>query len=122
MNETYLTILGIVFGYLIFQFFVIPDFADGGDLRVISTIIILISFFFGLIISEVAPLGDSIVEIKQATNTRVGDQLVIQSEGFPTQIVTDIGLVDKEVQIRKTTPKNSWGGKLQESYTVEKTK
>ena len=71
-----------------------------------------------LLISGITPIGDVEDVVKKATNTRVGDELIIQSNGFPTQKITDIGFIDKPVNLTKRTNTNAWGGELSTEYIV----
>lgn len=88
------------------------------ELRQVSTFIGLIISLLMLIFSVIFP-GKDIVEIRPATNNRIGNELVIQADGYPTQISKSIELIDKEVQIKKISKRNVWGGGLSNSYEVE---
>jgi hypothetical protein len=118
MNETYLIITGVLLAYSITQF-LSPDFDRCGDFRGVSTVI---SFGIGclmLILSAVIPCGDEIYEIKPATNTKIGSELIIQTDGFPTQIIDNIKFIDQPVQVRKRQFQNAWGGGMDIRYEVE---
>lgn len=120
MNEPYLIVMLCLGLYLVIQICIVPDLGYTDDMFRIGSIIIGgIAFGFMLIFSGVEGLGDDIVEIKPATNTRVGNDLIIQSDGWPTQVVSDIKFIDKPVQIKKVTPQNAWGGDLPAIYYIE---
>ena len=72
-----------------------------------------------LLISGIAPVGFDEITTYPATNTRVGDQLVIQAENVPTQISSDISLIDKPVQIKEIHQHNAWGGGMGIKYEIE---
>ena len=118
MNEPYLLIMFLLLVVTIFAWSFGEDIGNsflGMGMMVLSPIVL----FFMLIISGVSPIGDSLIETKPATNVRVGDELIIQATGFPTQNVTNIKLIDKKVQVRKEITRNAWGGDIETIYTVE---
>ena len=75
-----------------------------------------------LILSGIAPIGNDLVEVKPATNTRVGNELMIQTQGWPTQVITDIKFIDKPVLVKKVIEQNAWGGDLLTTYIIEESK
>lgn len=120
MNEIYLTIMFFVIAGTILACCFADDLMEyfmGTGVLVVG--VGLFGSFTMLVFSGVLPLGEPLVDIRPATNTRVGDELIIQANGFPTQTITDIALIDKQVQVKKTTPQNAWGGDMVEQYTVE---
>lgn len=87
--------------------------------REVTTFLSLVTFGIMLILSTVLPIGDDIIEIKPAINTKVGNELIIQAEGWPTQVINDIAFIDKEVQVKKLIRQNTWGADMYPIYTVE---
>ena len=73
---------------------------------------------FMFIVSFPFPIGETKYEIRNATNTRMGDGLIIQAEGYPTQISTHLGFEERELQIKKVEYYNAWGHKLGPGYEV----
>ena len=116
MNETYLIIMGLLIVYCTIQF--INGAIDDYGFRGFSTFMLTIGAIVMLICSGLMPLGHDIVEYKTASNTRVGDELVIQATGYPTQNITDIRFIGKSVKVLKTTTTNAWGGRLIDTYSV----
>lgn len=116
MNETYLIVMGLLIVYCTIQYITGADFDYG--FRGFSTF--MLTGFAGimLILSGMLPIGDDVVEYKTASNTRVGDELVIQATGYPTQNITDIRFIDKPVRVVKITSSNAWGGGLSTTYSV----
>ena len=119
MNETYLIITGLLIGYCMVQICTGALGYQSSELRGVSTIILSGISLLMLLFSAVLPLGDELQEVKPATNTRVGNELIIQAEGWPTQVINNIEFIDKEVQIRQTRQRNAWGGGLGDVYQVE---
>jgi len=119
MNEILLTILILLLWYNVLQ--ICTGAFDYGvsQFREVSTLLTIIIFGFGLIFSIVLPTGYDKITMYPATNTRVGDQLIIQAENVPTQISSDISLINKPVQIKKISENNAWGGCLQVKYEIE---
>jgi hypothetical protein len=118
MNETYLIITGVLLVYSIIQF-LSPDFYRCGEFRGVTT---ALSFGIGalmVVLSAIIPIGDDIIEIKSATNTKIGNELIIQADGFPTQVIDNIKFIDQPVQVRKTQYQNAWGGGMNTRYEVE---
>lgn len=91
----------------------------GGEFRFYTTFYgaILSTVFW--ILSFVMPIGDKIHTTKPATNSRVGDVLVIQADGFPVQLTQNMAFIDKKVQIMEIQPTNAWGNKLEVGITYE---
>jgi hypothetical protein len=118
MNEIYLTIMVMVVTITIilwsFHELLIDSFFGSFSI-LLSTIVSAMM----LILSGAKPVGDDLIEIKPATNTIVGNQLIIQSKDYPTQVVSDIGLIDKKVQVKRVITQNAWGGDLETKYIVE---
>ena len=119
MNETYLIINGLLIVYCIGQIATGAVEYSSSVFRGVSTIILSGIAVAMLLFSAAFPFGYTSYEIKPATNTRVGNELIIQAEGWPTQIINHIGFVDKEVQIRQTHFRNVWGGGMNREYQVE---
>lgn len=62
-------------------------------------------------------------EYEDASNTRLADELIIQSATMPTQILHDTRLIDKKVQIVKSTYHNAWGNEVDiPTYEVKEIK
>lgn len=119
MNETYLFIT-----FTILVFGIVTAFSGwlGGNSKDSKGLLCFSSMFIGavmLLISGVAPLGDTVVQIEPASNTKIGNELIIQSSKFPTLIVNNIAFIDKEVQVKRTIDYNAWGCFLNEKYVVE---
>lgn len=121
MNEIYLIITGGVILYTLLQLVTGAVSYDSSELRGVSTIIIGGVGIFMLFFSAILIFGEYI-EVTPATNTQVGNELIIQAEGWPTQVVDRISLIDQNVQIKKITTHNAWGGKMQTTYEVESIK
>lgn len=111
MNETYLSVMFTI----IVATIIIWCFVDD----IIGTMVLTIASVVMFTASVIAPIGDDRIEIKPATNTRVGNELVIQAQGFSTQNISDIALIDKKVQVKKITTQNAWGRDLETTYIVE---
>lgn len=118
MNETYLIITGVLLAYSIAQFFS-PGFYNCGEFRGVTTIILFGIGCVMLLLSAIMPLGAGLIEIKPATNTKIGNELIIQADGFPTQVIDNIKFIDQPVQVRKLQFQNAWGGGLNTEYEVE---
>lgn len=118
MNEKYLIVMGVVIVYTLFQMLYNGAMYDMG-IKGVSTIITTIISGAMLILSGVLPIGEDIVDVKPASNTRINNELIIQAEEYPTQIISDIQFIDKPVQIKKITTQNSWGGDINTTYKVE---
>lgn len=117
MNDTYLIIMGVVVGYTLIQ--LSTGAVDDTGFRGLSTFITMIISVVMFVASGACPFGEDLIEVKSATNTRINNELIIQSVGFPTQIISDIQFIDKPVQIKKITTQNSWGGDITTTYKVE---
>lgn len=116
MNETYLIVMCMLIVYCAIQF--INGAMDNYGFRGFSTFILTIGSIIMLVMSGLLPIGDAVVEYKTASNTRVGDELVIQATGYPTQNITDIRFIDKPVKVVKTIATNAWGGYCFTTYSV----
>lgn len=121
MNTTYLIITGIILLYGIIQLST-GGFNSHNFPRWFSTLTSLVTGTVMLIVSFIGYTGEDLIEINPATNTRVENELVIQSEGCPTQVVNRIDLIDKNVQIKKVTKRNAWGDNMFTNYEVEEVK
>jgi hypothetical protein len=122
MNETYLIINILLIVYCIGQIATGAVEYSSSVFRAFSTIILSMIAVIMLLFSAAFPFGDTSYEIKPATNTRVGNELIIQAEGWPTQVINNIEFIDKEVQIRQTHFRNVWGGGMNSVYQVESIK
>jgi len=118
MNDKYLIVMGVVIVYTLFQMLYNGAMYDMG-IKGVSTMVTEIISVVMLILSGVLPIGEDIVDVKPASNTRINNELIIQADEFPTQIISNIGLIDKTVQIRKITTQNAWGGDMETTYQVE---
>jgi hypothetical protein len=116
MNETYLIVTGLLMTYCIIQ--ISTGAMDDYGFRGFSTFILSGFAVIMFVTSGFLPIGDSLVEYKKASNTRVGDELVIQATGFPTQNIVDIRFIDKPVRVVKTISTNAWGGGIRTTYSV----
>lgn len=121
MNITYLIITAVLLSYSIIQFST-GAFDSNNFLRWFSSGVSLVVGIIMLIVSFSGFTGEDLIEVKQATNTRFENELVIQAEGYPTQVVNRIDLIDKNVQIKKVTKRNAWGGDVVTNYEVEEVK
>lgn len=114
MNEYYIAIMFAI-SFLAFLRFTIIEECDGLAAIGFGVAFILLLFSFLL------PFGDMEVEEMAATNTQVGDELIIQVDGWPTQVENKISLLDKEVSVEKATLRNAWGGRYGTVYSVKLT-
>lgn len=89
--------------------------------RVFHTALVMVGSVVMLITSWALPIGETGITEHLATNTKVENELIIQSNGIPTQITTDIKFVDQPVKVVKIIPTNVWGIKLDGiiQYNVE---
>ena len=65
--------------------------------------------------------GKPITEYRSASSIRSGNEIIVQAEGFPTQIVSDMKFIDKKLMIVRTIRTNVWGSTHIDTpkYTVE---
>ena len=118
MNEQFIIILGVLALYCVINMMT-GCFDDNSDFRPISVIICAFAFVLGLLFSGILAIGETKEQVKPATNTRVGDELIIQAEGFPSQVISDMKFIGKEVQVKEIKYHNAWGGGLETKYEVE---
>lgn len=116
MNEIYLIIMGCVIIITIIGWITTDMLYAEGVKPSLVVLGIIVSFL--MILSSGMGFGIPTITTKNATNTRVGDELVIQAPGFPTQNVTDIKYVDKSVKITETITRNAWGGGIDVGYSI----
>lgn len=116
MNITYLIILAAITLYTVIQ--IATDAFDSYNFfRFSSTFISLTLSIIGLFLSFVAPFGEMKYEYYPATNTRVGNQFIIQSE-VQTLIETDIKFENMPVKIKKNIFHNAWGLHHSETFST----
>lgn len=118
MNELYLVIMFVVITMAVVlwcQFDSLMDYFIGFLSILISTCVSIVM----LALSIATPTGEDIVKIHTATNTKIGNELIIQANGVPTQVITDIKFIDAPVQIKEILYQNAWGSSLNTVYEVE---
>jgi hypothetical protein len=118
MNETFLIITGVVTAYWIIQLSTGAFDYDASLLRVISTMISVFASLLLIVTSILGNVGDKNVSYSEATNTRIGDEFIIQSE-FPTINLTDVKYENKPVRVKRTTSKNAFGVDRESFITYE---
>lgn len=116
MNITYILILSAITLYTVIQL-ATDAFDSNNFFRPFSTIISLALSVFGLFLSFVASFGEMKHEYYPATNTRVGNQFIIQSE-VQTLIETDVKFENMPVEIRKDIRHNAWGLHHSETFST----
>ncbi len=110
MNTAYLLITFYFLIYAILQL-VFGALSSGHEVRSISVVVSGIIGVVMLLLSVAAPTGFKKTDYFEATNTRIGDEFVIQSvkKEFETMYVTDVKYEDKEVVVKRTCDFNAWG-------------
>jgi hypothetical protein len=109
MNYYYIITLALVSIVAIYTFFNQDKWHNNHvgwrcAIGVISFIAMLVMVFvsFNLI-------GDETVETRMATSQRMGNEVIVQVNGWPTFHVTDIKYLDVPLKVTKTTELNAWG-------------
>ncbi len=74
---------------------------------------------FCMVVGTFIPLFEKNVEKFDATSLKASQDIVVQSPGLPTQLVTDIKFLDKPLTIIKHTNTNLYGLNENPTYTVE---
>lgn len=117
---TYLGILvGIVLGFI--GSMKILKYGDIGSICEVFGIlgsIIFGSGAFVFFITGFVGMGKTITQTSPATPVRVGNEIVVTSK-FPTQIVTDIKYIDKEVYVERNSRRSVWGYEMGKVYQVK---
>ena len=98
--------------------FTICAFMEGWCDHGVGTIGAAATILFVFIMSA-APVGISSFENFDATATKIGKEIVVQSEHCPTILVDKIEFMDKDLYIIKKTPRNGWGIKLDSQYSIK---
>lgn len=74
-----------------------------------------------LLVSLVCPVGIPRFQNFPATATKVGNEIIVQSD-CPTLIVNKIEFIDEELYVTRKTLVNGWGLDLDSEYSVKKVK
>ncbi len=77
-------------------------------------------FTLGWVVAGLTGLGPTIETTVPATNTRVGDEIMIQSK-YKTIVVDNIGFVDKKLEVTQYETYNVLGILIHQTYTVSTT-
>lgn len=118
MNEIYLAVMVLMLFYFGLQVITNAFGPTASDWRPISAIIVGVLFLPMLLFSFIAFGRYSITTIVPATNTRVGNILVIQADGYKPIIEDRIELIDKPVQIKMVQDLNAWGFAISDGLTI----
>jgi hypothetical protein len=94
---------------------VIYAFRKGSELGFVLSFVL---FGVNLMLSIVAGFGDAKIEYETAKGFQTKSDIIVLSENFPTQIVTDVKYLDRMLQVKKTTHRNSWGFDSYTNYEV----
>lgn len=65
---------------------------------------------------SVFPTGVYEYSWKNATSIRIGDKIIVDVPGWPTQTTDKIEFIDKPLIITQTIPKNVWGAVLSPDF------
>ena len=112
MNETLVIIFAGLVAYIILQVCIVKDFEESSALRGITTIL---SLMVAIVLGAACvffPLGYKWSEVRPATATRVGDELIINAGEWGNIRTTNIRYLDKPVQIRRIYQKNGFGWRM----------
>lgn len=66
----------------------------------------------------ILPTGHSTYRNIEAKSTRVGDILVVKTDGIKTITTGELRFVDKELFIRETQPRNAFGMRLEKRVSI----
>jgi len=119
MNYTYISIFSIVAIVGIYTFFHQDNWHDNhvawrsatGVISFIATIVLL---FFSF-----SHIGETQILAMKAKSIRMGDEVIVQVDGWPVYTVNDIKYLDKPLDLVKTTTRNAWGCNVKSRYHVE---
>ena len=121
MNITYIVIFAIVSAIAIYTILHASDWHESyTPWRYMTGFGSFIAFCMMLGFSF-AYLGEKTTVISKANYQRIGDQIVVQVDGWPVQLTSDIRYLDKPLSIIKTIKRNAWGVEAATEYTISET-
>lgn len=77
----------------------------------------VILVMFALLLT-IIPVKEA-VTVKDGASTQFGNEIFVQAEGFPTQIVTDIKFIDKPLIVKKIEPRTIYNTSTPSFITYE---
>lgn len=121
MNNTYLLIELIVTLFVIYTMIHADGWwsyhaHDGKQFLAIIAMIVAIVLFP---ISFIPGTGDPKFTVKDAYSQKMGNEVIVKVDGWPTQITDKIEFVDVPLQINRREPRNAWGIDCTSSYNYE---
>lgn len=123
MNITILVWLGVTIIATILGWIAASNAPYSGGRELAGFIVGLLGAIVTVVLTLVcfsAPTGVDIISYENAQSTRILNKIVVCSESFPTQTVSDMKFIDKELRIKKIQERNAFGIELQfPKYEVE---
>lgn len=121
MNTTYLAIEAFLTLFVIYTMIHSRNWwesiaHEGKQLLAIVSLIVAIILFP---VSFIPGTGEPNFTVKDAYSQKVGNEIVVQVDGWPTKITSDIKFIDVPLQIKRIEPRNSWGIDCNNSYSYE---
>jgi len=111
MNYTYILSLALVLWLFVYSIY------KGRDVFIFGLSLVALCVMGVL---QFAPMFDGSNVTTRAISYKINNEIIVQSDGNPTQIVTDLKFVDVPLQVRKVNTKNAWGFYTgTPTYTVE---
>ncbi len=121
MNNIYITALIISAVFLLFTIINADEWWShrASDAKGITAFVLFMVTAILPIVGFIPGIGNSNESVKNAYSQKMGNEIIVQVDGWKTQIVTDLKFVDVPLQIKRIEKLNAYGMGGEYSYEVQ---